>query len=248
MRLDSWLTENGFFSSRSRARQAIDAGAVRVNGAVTTKPALIITENDVVEADREVLRFVSKGGYKLEKAILAFHLDFRDKTVIDVGASTGGFTDCALQYGARRVFAVSLGQSKLVQTLRDHPAVECIEGVDIREATAEAFGGGVDWILIDVPIVHLRLLFQALPPLMHPGAGLLALFSPQFEQEKSTHYHQGGQPREDRLRQQILKKMERYAADYGFKAMGIIAADTEAGKGQEFLLHLVLDTPERNFA
>jgi len=239
MRLDSWLTENGFFTSRSRARQAIDAGAVRVNGAVTTKPALLITENDVVEADREVLRFVSKDGDKMEKAIRAFNLGFKDKTVIDVGSSTGGFTDCALQYGASKVFAVSLGPSRFVQDLRDHPAVACIEGADIRDLPVDAVGGGVDWILLDASVVNLRLLFEVMPRLMLPGAGLLALFVPQFEQEKSTHHHQGGLAREARLQQQILKKMERYAADYGLKAKGIVPADAETGKGQAFFLWLV---------
>lgn len=238
MRLDAWLTEHGLFSSRTRARQAIEAGAVRVNGAEVTKPSQLITTDDRVEADTNMFRYVSRGGYKLEKAIREFQLDFQHKVVLDVGASTGGFTDCALQHGARKVYAVDVGAGQLHDSLTTHPGVVSLDNTDIRDVTPDTLGEQADWIAVDASFISLRHILPVLPALLAPDGGVIALVKPQFEQTERKRFS-GGVIRDVRVRQQTLEQVERYAALAGFRVQAMTPTDAEEGKNQEFLLWLI---------
>src|SRR5574344_1280064 len=134
-RLDKQLVNLGFFPSREKAQIAILNKSVYVNDKLTVKPSKEVEDTDHVEVRDIFLKYVSKGGLKLEKAILDFNLDFSGKTVLDVGASTGGFTDVALKFGAAQVYAVDVGSDQMVEQLRNHPKVESIEQTDMRELT-----------------------------------------------------------------------------------------------------------------
>ncbi len=238
MRLDAWLTEHELFPSRTRARQAIEAGVVRVNGAVVTKPSLLITTDDRVEADTRIFRYVSRGGYKLEKAIRDFGLDFLHKVVLDVGASTGGFTDCALQHGAQKVYAVDVGAGQLHDSLATNPRVTSLENTDIRNVTPEMLGEQADWIAVDASFISLRHILPVLPALLAPGGGVVALVKPQFEQAERKRFS-GGVIRDERVRRQTLEQVERYATVAGFHVQDMTPTDAEEGKNQEFLLWLI---------
>ena len=133
MRLDLYLVEKGYFNSRNKAKNAIDNNAVAVNGKVISKSSFDVSEYDKVEVVGEVCPYVSRGGYKLEAAIKQFYLDFKGKTIVDIGASTGGFTDCALQFGAKRVYSIDVGTNQLDESLLENPNVVSLEQTNILD-------------------------------------------------------------------------------------------------------------------
>ena len=156
MRADTWLVQKGYFSSRQRAQMAIQQGHVQVNGQSIKKASFKISEKDRIDITGTPLRYVSRGGLKLEKAIHSFNIDFSGKRILDAGASTGGFTDCALQHGATKVYAVDVGVSQLVDSLKGHPQVEFFEEQDIRHFSLTQMGGQpVDIIVGDLSFVSL---------------------------------------------------------------------------------------------
>ena len=216
-RLDQHLVNTNHFESRAKAQQAIREGAVRVNGQVVTRPSEAVTDTDLIEVGAaESLRYVSRGGFKLERAIQAFGLDLSDKTVLDVGASTGGFTDCALQHGALHVYAVDVGNDQLHPALRAHPGVTSIEDQDLRTLRPEQLGGrAMDFIVIDVSFISLKHIFPHLRPFLRAGGQIVALIKPQFELEDRQHL-KGGIVREEKLRQQVLRQVKEYAREAGF--------------------------------
>lgn len=238
MRLDIWLTEHGLFDSRSRARQAIEAGWVRVNGQIVVRPAYTVGEADRVEADTQALRYVSRGGYKLEKAIRVFGLDFQGKTVLDVGASTGGFTDCALQHGAEHVVAVDVGIGQLHPSLAGNPRVRSMENTDIRTLSPAVAGAPFDWIVVDASFISLRHILPVLPAFLSPEGGIVALVKPQFELDRRQRL-KGGIVRDARIHRTVLEHVRSYAADCKLAVTDIVETDLDAPrKNQEFLLLL----------
>jgi len=180
-RLDVLLQAKGCFPSRERARSAIMAGIVFVNGHRVDKPGTKVDPEAPVEVRGGDLPYVSRGGLKLEKALAGFGIDLTGKVVLDVGASTGGFTDCALQHGAARVYAVDVGYGQLDWTLRQDPRVVCLERTNIRHLTPEALGVRPDFFTIDVAFISLKLVFPKVDELTAGGAAGVALVKPQFE-------------------------------------------------------------------
>lgn len=153
----------------NRAKRVMPSGVVQVNSQVVTKPAQTILESDVVTIVGESLRYVSKGGLKLEKAITAFSLDFSGAMVLDIGASTGGFTDCALQHGAKLVYAVDVGSEQLHPSLQNRPEIVSLEGLHIRHLNAEHLQGQLaDIIVIDVSFISLAKVFPYIGPFLAP--------------------------------------------------------------------------------
>ncbi len=182
MRLDKYLTDNNFFPSREKAQTAIKHETVKVDGRVATKPSMDITDAMKVEVTDLFNKFVSMGGLKLEKAIKDFGLDFAGKAVLDIGSSTGGFTDCALQHGAASVTAVDVGTDQLVESLRNHPKVTSIENKDFRELTSEdVLNQRFDFIVSDVSFISLTYIIPCVDPFLKPDGQLMFLIKPQFE-------------------------------------------------------------------
>mgnify|MGYP001458553624 CR=1 FL=1 len=216
MRLDKWLVDNGLFESREKAQLAIREGSVLLNGSVASKPSLPVLEPDQVTVLGPGLRYVSRGGLKLEKAIGAFQLDFSGKTVLDIGASTGGFTDCALQHGAYRVFAVDVGRDQLHPSLSANEKVVSMEGLHLRDLTLEMVENTLaDFIVIDVSFISLKYIFPYLRPFLQPGGRIIALIKPQFEM-KSKRRFKNGIIKDEKVRGEALENVKRYAAASGY--------------------------------
>jgi 23S rRNA (cytidine1920-2'-O)/16S rRNA (cytidine1409-2'-O)-methyltransferase len=216
---------------------AIEAGMVFCNGSPVSKASTIVQATDNVEVTGDPLRYVSQGGLKLEKAIRAFGLDFQGKTVLDAGASTGGFTDCALQHGAARVFAVDVGEGQLAAALRAHPKVTVYEKTDVRQLSVAAMGGeAVDAIVADLSFISLTMVLPCFKQLLKEDGFLVVLIKPQFEMERRKAL-KGGIIKDPALWEQAIFKVETSAKTAGFNCWGIVETDTgSAGrKNKEFL-------------
>ncbi|MBC2580334.1 TlyA family RNA methyltransferase [Clostridium sp. DJ247] len=198
-RLDILLVKKGIFSSRERARASIMAGEIFIDGQRFDKCGEKVKENSNIEFRGEQLPFVSRGGLKLDKAVKNFNIDLKEKVCMDVGASTGGFTDCMLQNGARKVFSIDVGYGQFAWKLRVDPRVVCMERTNIRYVTIENTGEYCDFASIDVSFISLKKVIPSVLNLLNDKGEILALIKPQFEagrekvgkkgvvREKSTH-------------------------------------------------------------
>jgi 23S rRNA (cytidine1920-2'-O)/16S rRNA (cytidine1409-2'-O)-methyltransferase len=181
MRADVYLAKNGFCESRSRAAASIEAGAVFVNGKVVTKAASEITEGDTVEVRSEVLPYVSRGGFKLAGALEAFSLNVTGAVCADIGASTGGFTDCLLKNGAKKVYAIENGIGQLHPSLLNDSRVVSIEKYNARNLTADTLGQLCDIAVMDVSFISQTLLHRGVTEILNNGGLFISLIKPQFE-------------------------------------------------------------------
>lgn len=220
-RLDGYLVELGLAESRQKAQALILAGQVLVNDRPAEKPGFIVPPDAVVRLRGQPLRYVGRGGLKLEAALQTFNLDVRDALCLDVGASTGGFTDCLLQHGARQVYALDVGHNQLDWKLRSDPRVVVREGINARYLTPGDFPERFAIIVADVSFISLRLIVPALGPLALPGAALVALVKPQFEVGREQ-VGKGGLVRERRL--------------HATAVAGVLAAVRQAGFAPERLM------------
>ncbi len=236
MRLDVFLVQEGWFPSRKKARNAIDAGWVLVNGKSATKAGTEITSSDFIEVTpNELLKYVSVGGFKLEKAILDFQLDFDGKTILDIGASTGGFTDCALQHGAVKVFTVDVGTAQLSPKLKDDPRVIWREQTHIKNFNLDE---KVDVVVMDVSFMSQVLVYPLLKNWLKPQGWLISLIKPQFELNKKVTFRRGI-IRDEKLHQEVLDKITRQAANHHLMIQNITTAPENEQKNKEFLAWFV---------
>jgi len=234
VRLDIILVSKGLFASRERARRAIESGCVKVNGVIVQKPSRLVDSGDRIESD-DPLRYVSHGGNKLEKAITDFSLDFTGKIVLDLGASTGGFTDCVLQHGASFVYAVDVGTGQLHPSLQKHPQVKSIENRHIRDLRPEELQHRiVDLIVVDVSFISLTLIFPFLASFLAPGGKLVILIKPQFEAGKKN-IGKGGLVKKEVVHTEVLANVIKTAAAHGFFLHRITWAPLDAEKNIEYL-------------
>ncbi len=230
MRLDAWLTEHGLFPSRQKAQLAIKAGVVLVNEKPITKPSLRIQPADTVKVSGQALPYVSRGGLKLEKAIRHFQLDFSGKRVLDAGASTGGFTDCSLQHGARIVYAVDIGYGQLDHSLRQNPKVHCHEKTDIRNISLDLLEKEpADIIVADLSFISLTQVLPVFQPLLSPAGFMLVLIKPQFEMAQRLRLKKGI-IKDEKLREAALRRVTETAGQCGFRLNGVIETDVEDEK------------------
>ena len=183
-RLDVILMERNLFPSREKARTAIMTGRILIHGNKVTKAGTMIAEDTEIEVIGHDLPFVSRGGLKLEKAVKAFDLDFKDKTVLDIGASTGGFTDCSLQNGAKKVYAVDVGYGQLAWSLRSDSRVVVLEKVNARYLTEEQVPELTDFIVTDASFISLKKLVPHLISFLKEDGAFVSLIKPQFEAGK----------------------------------------------------------------
>jgi 23S rRNA (cytidine1920-2'-O)/16S rRNA (cytidine1409-2'-O)-methyltransferase len=234
-RLDVVLVQRGLADTRARAQALIRSGRVSVAGQREDKPGTLIPSDARVEV-REPMPYVSRGGYKLAAALDAFGVDPRGLTCLDVGASTGGFTDVLLQRGARRVYAVDVGRGQLAWKLRADERVVSLERTDIR--AVRSLPEPVDLAVADVAFISLRLVLPALEALLRPDGRLVALVKPQFEAGRAQ-VGRGGIVRDPAVHRQVLRDVAGWAAGQGWRLAGAARAAVEGASGnQEFLLFL----------
>ena len=240
-RLDVWLAEHGLAESREKAQALVMAGRVRVNGAPATKAGASLR----LPAEVEVLagpEHVGRGALKLAGALDAFGIDPSGKTALDVGASTGGFTEVMLDRGALRVFAVDAGRGQLHEKLRGDPRVVVLEQTNARHLTLSDLGEPCALVTMDVSFISVLKILPVLPPLLTPGADLVVLVKPQFEVGKAQ-VGRGGIVREPSLHEQALRHVAGEAQEsLGYVVRGACASPLRGAEGnREFFLHLRRD-------
>lgn len=229
-RLDRLLARRGTFGSREQARRAIMAGRVRVAGQPADKPGTQVAVDAEVEVAGPPRRFVSRGGEKLEHALDHFAVDPAGWVCLDVGASTGGFTDCLLQRGARRVYAVDVGRGQLDHALRQDERVVVMEGVNARHLVPDALPEQVRLATVDVSFISLAKLVPALRPHLAPGGLLLPLIKPQFEAGRGE-VGKGGVVRDEAVRSRVVREVAAALAAIGFELRGIVDSPVHGARG-----------------
>jgi 23S rRNA (cytidine1920-2'-O)/16S rRNA (cytidine1409-2'-O)-methyltransferase len=232
------LAEKGLVKSRQRARALIMAGKVLVNGQPVDKPGVFVSADAMLELKGEDIPYVSRGGLKLEAALNNLGLNVIDKVCMDVGASSGGFTDCLLQHGAERVYAVDVGYGQLAWKLRRDPRVVVIERTNVRHMTADALPDPVDLVTIDVSFISLKIVVPAVERFMKPDASILALIKPQFEVGKGQ-VGKGGVVREPALHRQVIDDLTDFFATIKLRPETVYPSPLLGPKGnREFFILL----------
>lgn len=237
MRLDLLLVERALVESRERGQALILAGQVLVNGRKTEKAGASAPRDAEIRIIGETPRYVGRGGLKLEAAIREFHLSVEGKTALDVGASTGGFTDCLLQHGCARVYAVDVGYGQLAWKLRQDPKVVLIERVNIRGIDPALIPEAIDLVVIDVSFISLENVVPAVLPFLRPGGDILALIKPQFEVGRAQ-VGKGGIVRDAGARDAAVARITGVLVRSGFAVQGLIPSPITGQDGNvEYLIH-----------
>lgn len=238
-RLDTALVERVLAQSRQRAQALIMAGKVLVNQQPADKPGSLVSSEDEITIRGEDMPYVSRGGLKLERALEYFAIDASGLVCLDVGASTGGFTDCLLQHGAEKVFAVDVGYGQLAWKLRQDPRVVVIERTNIRHMHADRIPQPVDLVTIDASFISLRIVVPAILKFMADSAGIIALIKPQFEVGKGR-VGKGGVVRDPELHREVNEQICDFFLQIGLVSQGIIPSPILGPKGnKEFVTYLL---------
>ncbi len=238
-RLDLALVERGLVPTRAKAQSLIMARRVLVNGAHRDKPGFSVLDDDELTIEELEHPWVGRGGMKLAAALERFQIDPAGLTCVDIGASTGGFTDVLLQKGARRVYAIDVGHGQLDQKLRDDARVVNREKTNARNLLAEDFEEPIDLVSIDVSFISLRLILPAAAKILPPHGKLIALIKPQFEVGKGE-VGRGGIVRDEELRLATISAMVDFASETGFETVGTIDSPVRGAEGNlEALLYAV---------
>ena len=234
-RIDKLLVERGYIESRERAQRLILAGQVFIDERVVDKPGTLVNEAAILRIVTTE-KYVSRGGYKLEAALDHFQMDVKERTCLDVGASTGGFTDCLLQRGAKKVIAVDVGHNQLAWKIRNDPRVEVYEGLNARTMNCSMIGTTVELAVADVSFISLTLVLAPILSCVKSEGALIALIKPQFELEP-RYVGKGGVVRDEELRQAAATKIQRFATEQlGREWVGVIDSPITGAKGnREFL-------------
>lgn len=246
-RLDKILTDLSLVKSRTSAAQLIKEGCVSVNGTTVTRPAeQFDSETDKFEINEQsdILKYVGRGGLKLEKAISDFSISLDGKICMDIGASTGGFTDCMLKNGASRVYSVDVGHDQLAQILRSDKRVVSLEGLDIRSAGEREIPEKIDFFSIDVSFISLKLILPELKRFCAEKSECVALIKPQFEYGKHK-IGKNGVIKDRKIHQKITSDMCDFAVGLGYRSISVIPSPIKGGDGNtEFLMHFFIGEAE----
>lgn len=235
-RLDVYLSDNNIVKSRSLAATLIKQGSVKVNGRICTKPSFTVGDGDDVKIIGELPKYVGRGGLKLEKALAHYRLHLDGAVCIDIGASTGGFTDCMLQNGAAKVYSVDVGTDQLDEKLRNDSRVISMEKTDIRNCVGTL--PQVDFISIDVSFISLKLVLPSAFALLKDGGECVALIKPQFEAGKA-HLSKNGIVRDTKVHKKVCDDIAEFASAVGFERSEIIPSPITGGDGNtEYLIYL----------
>ena len=240
-RLDVLLTERNLADSRSKAQAVIMSGLVYVDGQKADKPGVSYDETVEIEVRGAACPYVSRGGLKLEKALRDFGVKTEGCVCSDSGASTGGFTDCLLQHGAKKVFAIDVGYGQLDWKIRSDPRVVVMERTNIRYVTPEQLGEPLDLSVVDVSFISLKLVLPVIKTLLKPTGQVLCLIKPQFEAGKEK-VGKKGVVREKSTHKEVLDNFVALADKLQFKILGLTFSPVKGPEGNiEFLGHLTLD-------
>ena len=239
-RLDLILVEREFFETREKAKREIMAGNVIVNEQVVIKAGTMFKDNDELNIRvKDKLKYVSRGGLKLEKAIKAWDLDFSDKLVLDIGASTGGFTDCALQNGARRVYSVDVGKNQLDWKLRNNEKVVSLEEMHIKDLKEEDIENKkVDFIVIDVSFISLTKVIPYFKKFLAQSGKIVMLVKPQFEVGREKIGRNGVVENEE-YHNEAIKKIISFSKEEGYELIGVEDSPIRGAKGNKEFLMLI---------
>ena len=237
-RIDILLVELGFFTSREKAQAAIMAGLVLVDRERVNKAGTKVDSESQIEIKGNPHPYASRGGLKLEKGLQQFGFLLQNAVCLDIGASTGGFTDCMLQHGAARVYAIDVGYGQLDWKLRNDPRVVVMERTNIRHVTPEQIPEPVHFVSIDVSFISLKLVLPVLPPLLAPDCKIVALIKPQFEAGKQQ-VGKNGVVRDPAIQRQVITQVAFFAGELGFRLLGLDFSPIRGPKGNiEYLLAL----------
>lgn len=239
VRLDTLLVERGLIETREKAKRTIMAGLVFSDGNRLDKPGVKVDADLSIQVKGKAIPYVGRGGLKLEKAIKSFQINLQDRTMVDIGSSTGGFTDCALQNGAEKCYAVDVGYNQLDWKLRNDPRVIVMERTNFRYATVDLFEKGLpDFASIDVSFISLRLILPVLKTILAPESDVVALIKPQFEAGRDQ-VGKKGIVRDKTIHKQVVSDMLTFANDLHFNIENITYSPITGGDGNiEFLAHL----------
>lgn len=232
-RLDVYLVENGQTSGREKAKELILSGAVTVNGKTVIKPSATVAETDLVDCKGPDISYVSRGAVKLEKALSMSGISPKGYTALDIGASTGGFTQCLLQHGACRVYAVDVGHDQLHPLLREDPRVVNLEGTDVRSERLreEVMSSSVDLITMDVSFISVRRVLPYVFPFLKEGGQLIVLIKPQFEAGKAD-VGKNGIVRDKRVHVRVLREIVDFFAQHSCCVQLLTGSPITGGAGR----------------
>ena len=237
-RLDVLLTEKNFFESRARAKAMIMAGKILVNGQKIDKAGSLVPADSEIRILGEEMPFVSRGGLKLQKALDVFKINLRGKIAADVGASTGGFTDCMLQSGAAKVYAIDVGYGQLAWKLRQDERVINFERTNIKNVTRENFSDELEFISIDVAFISLEKVLPVVYDLLKESGEVVALIKPQFEAGREQ-VGKKGVVKDRKIHAAVIEKILNFAAEFGFEIRGIDFSPVKGPEGNiEYLAYL----------
>ena len=245
-RVDSAMTERGIAESIEKARALIMEGIVLVDGVRVMKAGDTVSDEQVISIKENPVPFVSRGGLKLQKAADKYNIDLKNLVCIDIGSSTGGFTDCMLQHGAKKVYAVDVGYGQLDWKLRSDERVVCMERHNARLMVPEWFDEKPDFASIDVSFISLKLILPALHLCLKKNGKAVALVKPQFEAERGQ-VGKNGVVRDAAVHLEVLKNAVRTAYENGFSVHGLEFSPIKGPKGNiEFLMYLLHDGNNNN--
>ena len=238
IRLDVYLVENDYFTTREKARAAIMEGKVFVNNQKEDKPGTMIKSDASVECRGEKLKYVSRGGLKLEKAINVFNIDVKDKTCVDIGASTGGFTDVMLQGGAKKVFAVDCGTNQLDYKLRTDDRVVTMENTNARYLEKKDIQDDIDFVTTDVSFISLSKIIPAIKNIIKENGEGVLLIKPQFEAGKEL-VEKNGVVRDKKVHEHVIRSVCEFCLKEGFEIKGLDFSPIKGPAGNiEYLLYV----------
>lgn len=237
-RIDVLLVHKGFFDTREKARKNIMAGLVFVDGVRVDKVGEKVDIDSEIEIKGNAIPYVSRGGLKLEKALLSFNINLKDKVTIDIGASTGGFTDCMLKKGAKKVFAIDVGYGQLAWDLRNDPRVVVMERTNIRYVKPEDLGEFADFASIDVSFISLKLVLPVVKGLLKDEGEIVALIKPQFEAGREK-VGKKGVVRDPDVHREVIKEIIDFAKSIDLTIKGLQFSPIKGPEGNiEYLLYL----------
>ena len=237
MRLDLFLTEKGYFESRNKSADAIKKGIVYVDEKCIQKPSFEVGENSGIEIKGDYCSYVGRGGLKLEGALSEFKIDVKNMVCVDIGSSTGGFTDCLLQNGAKKVYAIDSGKDQLHQKLRTDSRVVCMESFNARYLTERDIGERCDIVTMDVSFISQTMLYEAVTNVLKIGGLFISLIKPQFEVGKSN-IGKNGIVKNEKIRFEVCEKICEMSKLFGLENIKIIDSPILGGDGNKEYLAL----------
>lgn len=244
MRIDLYLVKNSLCNSRTRAKQLIGLGAVTVDGIAVTKPSFEVCDTSHVEVSQvEELGYVGRGALKLQHALQYFGVNPENKICADIGASTGGFTQCLLNHGAKRVYAIDSGTNQLAQILKNDERVICMEKTNARFLTSDSLGeNAAELTVMDVSFISQTLIYPAIINISRVPCDIITLIKPQFETNSKSALGKNGVIKDEKIRKAAVNSVADCAKQYGFKIMGICDSPILGGSGNtEYLMYMRLE-------